>query len=153
GSTPAAPAGPLSPAKQELLNKACGASPRTKDLCISTLQSYPELTVKDLPGLATYAIQKLSTEAQNTMHNIEAMDEKTHDSSNTLKQKLTDCSEIYGDIATALKTSPDAQTITVTISEAKSCEDGFKPEKSPLTAVNDKFIQLANICLAISNAK
>ncbi|CAN1197954.1 Pectinesterase inhibitor [Linum perenne] len=164
-SPPAAPAGPLSSAKQELLNKACGASPQYKDLCISTLQSYPEATIKDLPDLATYAVKKVANEANDTMYNIEALDDKTQESSDNLKLKLVDCSDIYGDIADSFRESADMMAqknypgviaaITGAMNDVESCEEGFKVPpvaKSPLTAVNDKFSQLCDICLAITSA-
>ncbi|CAN1219774.1 Pectinesterase inhibitor [Linum perenne] len=147
-------------AKPELLNKGC--QNKYPDLCKSFLGSFPESDVKDIHGLAKFAIKMVSLNATKTVEDIKKMEATATD--DVTKQKLSDCGQNYQDVVDQLEDSIPALDssgydevitfITAAMNDVKSCEDGFTQPpiaKCPLTETNEVVIKLCNICLSITN--
>ncbi|XP_037497974.1 pectinesterase inhibitor 6-like [Jatropha curcas] len=79
----------------------------------------------------------------------------------SVKQALTDCSEVYQSALDQIKESTaavdakaynDVNTwISAVMTSSKTCEEGFNGVTSPLTRVNTKFSQISSIILTFSN--
>ncbi|KAJ9159451.1 hypothetical protein P3X46_024959 [Hevea brasiliensis] len=136
----------------ELITQTCDKT-SYKDLCNSALGSANAADVHSLAKSALGATTLQGGEVTKKM--AELMMGKAAD----VVQTLTDCSQNYNvamdkiKFATAAleaKVFNDVKVgITTAMTEAQSCEDGFKGA-SPMTADNTKFSQLCSISLSIA---
>ncbi|EXB56094.1 Putative invertase inhibitor [Morus notabilis] len=142
----------------DLISQTCGQT-RFKDLCEKTLRGDPGSKSADIHGLAKIALKATSTNAKVVQSQISKLQKSTTDKY-TL-QALKDCAENYEGASEQLSDSltvieskhyADVNTwVTAAMSDSDSCEDGFKPGTSKLTALNNNFFQLCSNVLAIVN--
>ena len=142
----------------DLVTQTC-ATTRYKDLCENTLRADPSSKTGDIHVLAKIALRAAAKKLKSIQGQIDKQIKSTTDKY-TL-QALNDCAENYdgageqiSDSLTAIESKryDDVNIwVTAAMSDADSCEEGFKPGTSKLTKVNEKFGQLCSNVLAISN--
>lgn len=146
-------------ASTDLIEEVCTNS-HDKDNCVASLESNPDSKQANLAQLGIIALRLASSNATDTSSHIkQLLSNRTLDP--TVEQALTDCSDHYLDAIEQLDDSiaallanayNDVHTwVQAAISDAESCEDGFKDgHESMLTSRNAIFRQLCNNALAIN---
>ncbi|XP_026448569.1 putative invertase inhibitor [Papaver somniferum] len=149
------------PTTTDLISKTCAAVP-FKDLCIKTLSADPDSVEADLAGLASIAIKVAMQNGTDTYNYVDQLQKKAQYQPFT-QQCLSDCSEHYMDAVDQLEDSLaaiDAQGfndvatwVQAAMTDAESCEDGFKDGSGPslLTDRYAVFNQLCSNALSIAN--
>ncbi|KAF5744126.1 pectinesterase inhibitor-like [Tripterygium wilfordii] len=144
----------------QLIAKVCKQSGN----CTFSLKSNPtESQRADFMGVALIAIRLASDNAVDTSSYIKSLLNDTVDMDPSIEQGLFDCSDQYLDAIEQLSNSMAALVdndykdlyvwINTAMSDAKSCEEGFKDVKdhpSVLTDRNNQFSQLCKDALAIA---
>ncbi|XP_058085615.1 putative invertase inhibitor [Magnolia sinica] len=148
---------------QETCNKSTQIDPvLSYDFCLTSLWAVPESHTADLRGLGFISLKLATTNATHTKYRVRKLNHQTRD--RFTKECLKTCLEVYSDAITALKDSikafkynnfEDVDTfVSATMSDAETCEDGFKEKKglvSPLTKENTNLFQLCAMALAITH--
>ncbi|KDP45920.1 hypothetical protein JCGZ_15483 [Jatropha curcas] len=139
----------------ELLNQSCDKT-LYKDFCKEALGSAP---ASDMQSLTKSALDIASLSANEVLKLIPKLLETSSDAS--VKQALTDCSEVYQSALDQIKKSTaavdakaynDVNTwISAGMTSSETCEEGFNGVTSPLTSVNTRFSQISSIILTFSN--
>ncbi|GAV62749.1 PMEI domain-containing protein [Cephalotus follicularis] len=134
-----------------------------KDFCVSTFESAPDIEQEDITGLTLIALKLASKNASDTSALIKKMlADTTLDP--VIEQCLADCKDHYLDAAEQLDDSIAALLanaysdvhawVTTAITDANTCEDGFKQhpgKESVLSGRNSIVVQLCNNALAFNN--
>lgn len=133
------------------------------DFCVKALGADPKSKSADLQGLGIISSNLVVNNAVKISSHIGQLlnDKKLGPD---VKIRLKDCQERYSDAIANTKeaigsfNSKDYSTANIKLSSAldaaRDCEDGFKEKpglKSPLTAENNDFFELAAIALAFTN--
>ncbi|OVA02619.1 Pectinesterase inhibitor domain [Macleaya cordata] len=152
----------LAPTGDDLIVKTCSHAVY-KELCVSTLRDDPDSQEADLAGLASIAIKIAMTNGSEIFNHIGQLLKAANYAPFT-QQCLSDCSENYMDAVDQLEDSlaaidakgfNDVSTwVQAAMTDAESCEDGFKEEvghQSLLTDRNAVFNQLCSNALALTN--
>ncbi|KAF5732638.1 invertase/pectin methylesterase inhibitor family protein [Tripterygium wilfordii] len=143
-----------------LIAKIC----RQSGNCTFSLKSNPvEGQRADLVSVTLIAIRLASDNAVETSSHIKSLLNNTADMDPSIEQGLFDCSDQYLDAIEQLNNSMAALVendykdlyvwISTAMSDAESCEDGFKDVKdhpSVLTDRNNQFSQLCKDALTVS---
>ena len=148
------------PAKADLIDQTCGAANVLyKDLCQSTLRADPASKSADIHGLASIALAAASADVKVVRRQIAELLKST--SERFALGALRDCDENYSSAGEEIDESGPAMNerryddvnnlVSAAMTDADSCEDGFKQGTSKLTQANEKFGHLCSNVLAISN--
>ncbi|TQD73177.1 hypothetical protein C1H46_041306 [Malus baccata] len=143
----------------DLIQTTCKKTPHY-NLCLSTLQSNPDSSNADVPGLALIASDALLANASDTLdyiHGLLKQSPEVH-----LQKALANCAELYIPIVKfSLPQAIEALRnghfgfakygISDAAKEAEACEKGFGGVKSPLTDRNALVNDLSGVAVAILN--
>lgn len=154
---PRAPACPLGK-KVSLIEKTCKKTPY-RDLCVSSLRSYPSSSGATIHDLAGIMLKLTLANATDTLSYIEALINQTEDPQ--LERPLDYCAELY--IPVVKYTLPQAIAafdktqygfaeygMSYTGDQADTCEKEFSTsEASPLGDRNKLMSELCDVAVAI----
>ncbi|CAL2226634.1 unnamed protein product [Prunus armeniaca] len=144
----------------DLIVKTCKKTPHY-DLCVSTLQSNPQSSNTDVPGLAHIISDFLLAKATDTLDYIHGLLKQSPEAE--LQKALANCAELYIPVVKfSLPQAIDALTnghfgfanygISDAAKEADACEKGFSGSTtSPLTDRNKLVDNLSGVAVAIIN--
>ncbi|KAL5565980.1 hypothetical protein UlMin_029145 [Ulmus minor] len=142
----------------DLIPVACSTA-LDKSFCESSLRSQPESKGADLNGLSIISLKLAEANANKVTSQVSKLQQKETDK--FVKAALTDCLENYQtaleeiqDSITAFKSKRygDVNTwVTAAMTDAESCQDGFKNGQSPMTDSNTVFSRHCSNVLAITN--
>ncbi|XP_061361805.1 putative invertase inhibitor [Gastrolobium bilobum] len=137
--------------------------------CVSSLRSVPSSKTSHLKGLAEIALNLSTTYATKTLSYVYELKSSAASGTNNnyTSSCLSDCVEEYSEAIENLKDSAEALAngeydtvdtlVSAAMSDAETCEDGFKDmlsddnaSNSPLTERNCYFSELCSNALAIT---